>query len=260
MAELIRIETGAAPGVATLRIDRPKLNAFNPQLVDELGEATRELAAATDIRAVVVWGGPRVFAAGADINKFLELDEAGGEAFSRDVNDAMLAVENLPQITISAVNGFALGGGMELAMSTDFRMAAEDATFGQPEIQLGVIPGGGGTQRLPRLVGVTRAKEIIYTGRQVPAAEALEIGLVSSLHPAEELHDAAVAKAAEYATGAAALRMAKRSIMDGLALTLADGVAQETEKFGACFGTEDCRTGVTSFFENGPGKATFSGR
>ena len=260
MAELVRIETGEEPGVATLRLDRPKLNAFNQQLTDEITEAVAEIAGSNGIQAVVVWGGPRVFAAGADINRFKDLNPAEAERFSGAVNNAMLAIENLSQITISAVNGYALGGGMELSMATDFRMAADDATFGQPEIQLGVIPGGGGTQRLPRLVGVTRAKEIVYTGRNVTAAEALEIGLVSSVHPAEEVYGAALAKAAEYAAGPAALRMAKQSIMDGLALPLDAAVAQESEKFGRCFATDDCRIGVESFFENGPGQATFTGR
>ncbi len=260
MPELVRIDTGERPGVATLRLDRPKLNAFNQQLTDELDEVAREIASSDEIRAVVVWGGPKVFAAGADINRFNDLSAADARQFSADINKAMLAIENLPQITISAVNGYALGGGMELSMSTDFRMAADNATFGQPEIQLGVIPGGGGTQRLPRLVGVTRAKEIIYSGRSVLAEEALEIGLVSSVHPADGLYEAALARAAELAAGPAALRMAKQSIMDGLALSLEEAVAQESEKFGACFETEDCRTGVASFFENGPGKANFSGR
>jgi enoyl-CoA hydratase/carnithine racemase len=260
MAELVRIETGETPGVATLRLDRPKLNAFNQQLTEELTEVAGEIAASEEIRAVVVWGGPKVFAAGADINRFQDLSPADARRFSGEINKAMLAIENLSQITISAVNGYALGGGMELAMATDFRMAADNATLGQPEIQLGVIPGGGGTQRLPRLIGVTRAKEIIYSGRNVLAEEALEIGLVSSVHPAEGLYEAALAKAAEYSAGPAALRMAKQSIMDGLALPLDEAVAQESEKFGVCFETEDCRTGVASFFENGPGQATFSGR
>ena len=252
MAELVRIETGDRPGVATLRLDRPKLNAFNQQVTDELNEVVAELATREDIRAVVVWGGPKVFAAGADINRFQDLDPADAERFSGEVNAAMLAIENLPQITIAAVNGYALGGGMELAMATDFRMAADDATFGQPEIQLGVIPGGGGTQRLPRLVGVTRAKEVVYTGRNVPATEALDIGLVSSLHPADDVHEAALAKAAEYAAGPAALRMAKRSIMDGLALPLDEAVAQESAKFAECFETEDCRIGSGQLLRERP--------
>lgn len=260
MAETVRIETGPEPGVATLRLDRPKLNALDQQMIDDLAAAAADIAASDEVRSVVVWGGPTVFAAGADINGFRELTPAGAERLSAGINDAMLAIENLPQITISAVNGYALGGGMELAMATDFRMAADDATFGQPEVLLGVIPGGGATQRLPRLVGVTRAKDIIYSGRNLTAAEALAIGLVSSVHPAADLYRAAIETAAAYAAGPAALRLAKRSIMDGLALPLDQAVAGESAHFGACFETDDCRIGVASFFERGPGRAAFTGR
>ena len=258
MGEFVRVETGG--GVATIRIDRPKMNAINPQMLAELIEAANTVAADGDVRAAVVWGGPKIFAAGADIGGFAALDPAGARELSRHFNDAFLAVENLPQVTVSAVNGYALGGGMELAMATDFRVAAEDATFGQPEILLGIIPGGGGTQRLPRLVGVTKAKEIIYTGRHVSAAEALEIGLVSAVHPADGTYDAAVELAAGYAAGPAALRMAKQAVMDGLALSLADAVACEVEHFGDCFTTDDTAIGVASFLEKGPGKAVFTGR
>ena len=258
MGDFVRVETGG--GVATIRIDRPKMNAINVQLLDDLTEAANAVGADPDVRAVVVWGGPRIFAAGADIRRFTGLDPAGARILSRRFNDAFLAVENMPQITVSAVNGYALGGGMELAMATDFRVAAEDAVLGQPEIRLGIIPGGGGTQRLPRLVGVTRAKEIIYTGRNVYPDEALAIGLVSAVHPPDETYDAAVEMAAGYAAGPAALRMAKQAVMDGLALSLADAVARETEHFGDCFATEDTAVGVASFLEKGPGKAVFTGR
>ena len=258
MGEFVRVETGG--GVATIRIDRPKMNAINPQMLAELTEAANAIAADGDVRAAVVWGGPRIFAAGADIGGFTGLDPAQARTLSGVFNDAFLAVENMPQITVSAVNGYALGGGMELAMATDFRVAADDATFGQPEILLGIIPGGGGTQRLPRLVGVTKAKEIIYTGRHVRPDEALDIGLVSAVHPADATYDAAVELAAGYAAGPAALRMAKQAVMDGLALSLADAVARETEHFGDCFATDDTAIGVASFLEKGPGKATFTGR
>ena len=235
MGEFVNIETGAAPGVATIRIDRPKVNAINAQIVSELDDAASELANSTEVRAVVVWGGPKVFAAGADINGFSGLDRAQGGAFSARITGMLSALE-------------------------EFRLAADNATFGQPEIQLGIIPGGGGTQRLPRLVGVTRAKEIIYTGRHVKAEEALDIGLVSKVHPADDLYDAALEMAARYAAGPAALQMAKQSVMDGLALPLDQAVAQESEKFGRCFDTEDAHTGVASFIEHGPGKANFTGR
>ena len=258
MGDFVRVETSS--GVATIRIDRPKMNAFDSQLLDELTEAANAVGADPDVRAAVVWGGPRIFAAGADIGRFTGLGPAEAGDLSRHFNDAFLAVENMPQITVTAVNGYALGGGMELAMATDFRVAAEDAMFGQPEIKLGIIPGGGGTQRLPRLVGVTRAKEIIYTGRNVYPDEALEIGLISAVHPPDETYDAAVEMAAGYAAGPAALRMAKQAVMDGLALSLADAVARETEHFGDCFATDDTAIGVASFLEKGPGKAIFTGR
>ena len=258
MGDFVRVETSS--GVATIRIDRPKMNAINVQLLDELMEAAKTVAADPEVRAAVVWGGPKIFAAGADIGRFTGLDPAGARLLSRHFNDAFLAVENMPQITVSAVNGYALGGGMELAMATDFRVAAEDAVLGQPEIRLGIIPGGGGTQRLPRLVGVTKAKEIIYTGRNVHPDEALAIGLVSAVHPADATYDAAVELAAGYAAGPAALRMAKQAVMDGLALNLADAVACEVDQFGDCFATDDAAIGVASFLEKGPGKATFTGR
>ena len=258
MGEFVRVETGG--GVATIRIDRPKMNALNPRVLAELTEAANAIAADGDVRAAVVWGGPRIFAAGADIGGFTGLDPAEARVLARLFNDAFLAVENMPQITVSAVNGYALGGGMELAMATDFRVAAEDAVMGQPEIRLGIIPGGGGTQRLPRLVGVTKAKEIIYTGRNVLPAEALDIGLVSAVHPPDATYDAAVELAAGYAAGPAALRMAKQAVMDGLALNLADAVACEVEQFGDCFATDDAAIGVASFLEKGPGKAVFTGR
>ena len=258
MGEFVRVETSS--GVATIRIDRPKMNALNPQMLAELTDAANSISTDGDVRAAVVWGGPRIFAAGADIGGFTGLSPAQARELSRQFNDAFLAVENMPQITVSAVNGYALGGGMELAMATDFRVAASDAVFGQPEILLGVIPGGGGTQRLPRLVGVTRAKEIIYTGRNVYPDEALAIGLISAVHPSEATYDAAVEMAAGYAAGPAALRMAKQAVMDGLPLSLADAVARETEHFGDCFSTDDTAIGVASFLEKGPGKATFTGR
>jgi len=258
VSEFVRVETSS--GVATIRIDRPKMNALNPQVLSELTEAANAVGADRDVRAAVIWGGPRIFAAGADIGGFTGLAPAAAQALSRQFNDAFLAVENMPQITVAAVNGYALGGGMELAMATDFRVAADDAVFGQPEIKLGIIPGGGGTQRLPRLVGITRAKEIIYTGRNVYPDEALAVGLVSAVHPAQETYDAAVEMAAGYAAGPAALRMAKQAVMDGLPLSLADAVARETEHFGECFSTDDATIGVASFLEKGPGKANFTGR
>ena len=259
MGEFVRIETGDAEGVATLRLDRPKVNALNAQVVAEIHEAAGELAGRSDIRAVVVWGGPRVFAAGADITEFPGLDATSARDLTQRINDAFRALEALPQITICAVNGYALGGGCELAMAAEFRLVGEGAVLGQPEILLGIIPGGGGTQRLTRLVGITKAKELIYTGRNVKADEAVAIGLASAVFPDDQVYDEAVALAARYAAGPAALTLAKRAILDGLALPLDEALALEVEAFAACFDTEDARIGVASFLENGPGKAVFTG-
>ena len=259
MGEFVRIETSEAEGVATLRLDRPKVNALNAQVVAEIHEAADELTGRSDIRAVVVWGGPRVFAAGADITEFPGLDANRARDLTQRINDAFRALEALPQITICAVNGYALGGGCELAMAAEFRLVGEGAVLGQPEILLGIIPGGGGTQRLTRLVGITKAKELIYTGRNVKADEAVAIGLASAVYPDDQVYDEAVALAARYAAGPAALTLAKRAILDGLALPLDEALALEVEAFAACFDTEDARIGVASFLENGPGKAVFTG-
>lgn len=260
MGENVHLERDAAAGVAVIRLDRPKVNALSTPMMRELGDICAELAADLSVRAVVVTGGRRNFAAGADISEFPSYDQQAATDFSNMFNDVLLAVENLPQVTISAINGFALGGGLEVAVATDFRMMADDARIGVPEIQLGLIPGGGGTQRLARLAGVTMAKDMVYSGRHVGADEALANRIVSSVHDADALMDDAVAKAAEYATGPAALRMAKRAILDGLALPLAEAVRVEAEQFGACFATDDNRIGVQSFLDNGPGRAEFTGR
>lgn len=259
MGEYVRIETGDAEGVATLRLDRPKVNALNAQVVAEIHEAADELAGRSDIRAVVIWGGPKVFAAGADITEFPGLDANSARELALRINDAFRALESLPQITICAINGYALGGGCELAMAAEFRLVGEGAVLGQPEILLGIIPGGGGTQRLTRLVGITKAKELIYTGRNVKADEAVAIGLASAVYPDDQVYDEAVGLAARYAAGPAALTLAKKVILDGYALSLVEALALEVEAFGDVFDTADARIGVASFLENGPGKAVFTG-
>ena len=260
MAEFVRIEPSSSDGVAILRLERPKVNALNAQVSTELLEAATELGGRDDVRGVVVWGGPRIFAAGADIGTF-PIDEGHRDptGWTDVLNEALFAIENLSQITVSAVNGVALGGGCELAMSTDFRVCGESAAFGQPEILLGIIPGGGGTQRLTRLVGVTRAKDICYSGRMVPAAEALDIGLVSAVHPDDGVVDAAVELVAAYANGPAALANVKKAIMDGLHVPLDEAIAIERREFVAAFQTDDAVIGIKSFLENGPGKAAFTG-
>ena len=259
MGEFVRIETDAADGVATLRLDRPKVNALNAQVVAELHQAADELAGRTDIRAVVIWGGPKVFAAGADINEFSGMDAARARQLSQRINGAFRAIESLPQITVCAVNGYALGGGCELAMAAEFRLVGESAMLGQPEILLGIIPGGGGTQRLSRLVGITKAKELIYSGRTVKAEEAVAIGLASDVHPDDAVYDEAQKLAARYASGPAAITLAKQAILDGCSLSLDEALELEAQAFAACFDTDDAHIGVASFLENGPGKAVFTG-
>ncbi len=256
MPEFVHVERGD-DGVALVRLDRPKMNALSAALLDELQAAAQDLTA-NPPGAVVMWGGERIFAAGAEISEFGGPDEAnhiGGK-----FRAALDAVAAIPRATIAAVNGYALGGGCELALACDFRVAADNAKFGQPEILLGIIPGGGGTQRLARLVGPARAKDMILSGRQVAAEEALRMGLADRVVPADEVLAAARAWAAELATGAVVGQaLAKKAIDNGLDGSLADGLTLEQELFVEVFTTNDARTGVESFLTNGPGKATFSG-
>ncbi len=261
MGEFVRVEESGVDKVAIMRLERPKVNALNKQVGEELLAAANELATRDDIRGVVIWGGPKIFAAGADIAEFpAEGDVRDPAPMVDPLNEALLAIENLPQITVSAVNGFALGGGCELSMSTDFRIAGEGATFGQPEILLGIIPGAGGTQRLPRLVGITKAKELNYTGRMVKAAEALEIGLVSEVVADDAVLDRAVEMMAGFANGPAALAACKKAMMDGMHVSIAEGIEIEKREFFNAFQTDDAVIGIQSFLENGPGKATFTGK
>ncbi|MFD7507179.1 enoyl-CoA hydratase/isomerase family protein [Streptomyces sp. NPDC059850] len=248
-----------ADGVATFRLDRPPMNALDVATQDRLRELAAEVTRRDDVRAVVVWGGEKVFAAGADIKEMRDMDHAAMVARSRDLQDAFTAVARIPKPVVAAVTGYALGGGCELALCADFRIAAENAKLGQPEILLGLIPGAGGTQRLSRLVGPSRAKDLIFTGRQVKADEALVIGLVDRVVPAEEVYEQAQRWAAKLAKGPAmALRAAKESVDAGLETDLDTGLAIERNWFAGLFATEDRQIGMRSFVEDGPGKATFS--
>ncbi|HZM37743.1 MAG TPA: enoyl-CoA hydratase-related protein [Acidimicrobiales bacterium] len=245
-------------GVAVLRLDNPKVNALSSTLLAQL-EAAAIALTEDPPGAVVVTGGDRIFAAGADISEFGGPDEARvvGGGFVR----ALDAVASIPRCVVAAISGFALGGGCELALACDMRIASERAKLGQPEILLGIIPGGGGTQRLARLVGPAKAKDMILTGRQVGAEEALRIGLVDEVVAPEALHDRAYALAAELAQGAVVAQgLAKRAIDRGLQSSLAAGVDLEQELFAQVFATEDARIGVASFLEHGPGHARFTGR
>jgi enoyl-CoA hydratase/carnithine racemase len=258
MGEFVNLTV--ADGVGTIRLDRPKMNALNVQVQEEIRAAAEQATADDDVRAVVIWGGERVFAAGADILEMADMSYADMVKRSGPLQSSLSAVAAIPKPTVAAVTGYALGGGCELALCADYRIAADDAKLGQPEILLGVIPGAGGTQRLSRLIGPSKAKDLIYTGRFVEAEEALRIGLVDQVVPAAEVYDAAVAWAGQFARGAAmALRAAKVAIDAGLGVDLATGLEIERQQFAALFATEDRTIGMKSFVENGPGKAEFKG-
>ena len=259
MAEFVRVETEDA--VATIRLDRPPMNALNTAVQEEIAAAAARLTADEGIRAGVIYGGERVFAAGADVKEMAEAGYGRMAADTRRLQDAFTAVARIPKPVVAAITGYALGGGLELALCADFRVMGESARVGQPEILLGIIPGAGGTQRLPRLIGPARAKDIVFTGRFVGAEEALAIGLVDRIVPDAEVYQAARALVARYARGPAlALRAAKQAIDSGLDVDLPTGLEIERLNFAALFATEDQRTGMRSFVENGPGKATFAGR
>jgi enoyl-CoA hydratase/carnithine racemase len=259
MGEFVRLEVEG--GVGTLRLDRPKMNAINTQLRVELREAAEEAAGREDVRAVVLYGGERVFAAGADIKEMSALSYAEMVAWGTGLQEALTVVARLPKPVVAAITGYALGGGFELALTADFRVLGERAKVGLPEITLGIIPGGGGTQRLTRLVGPARAKDLVFSGRHVGAEEALALGIVDRVVPDGEVYETALAMAASYATGpAVALRAAKQAVDDGLEHDLDSGLRLETALFAGLFATDDQRAGMGSFLENGPGKATFTGR
>jgi enoyl-CoA hydratase/carnithine racemase len=248
MGELVALTV--RDGVGTIRIDRPPMNAIDLRVMEELHAAAREAGEREDLGAVVLWGGERVFAAGADVKMLAGLGRDEVRTMIASMQEAYDAVEAIPKVVVAAVNGFALGGGCELAMCADLRFAAEDARFGQPEILLGVIPGAGGTQRLPRLVGVSRAKDLVYSGRQVDAEEALRIGLVDAVLPAGDVYAGALEAASGYAKGPRlALAAAKAAIDGGLRGGLTAGLLIERDLFAGLFGSPDQEEGMRAFFE-----------
>jgi len=259
VGELVRLEV--EDGVATIRIDRPKMNALDAQAQEEIRAAAEEASAREDVRAVVLYGGERVFAAGADIKEMAAKSYTDMVTHSGRLQAAFTAVARIPKPVVAAVTGYALGGGCELALCADVRIAGESATFGQPEILLGIIPGAGGTQRLSRLVGPSRAKDLIYTGRFVKAQEALSIGLADRVVPDDRVYAEALAWAGQFRSAAPyALRAAKEAVDRGLEVDVETGLEIERIQFAALFGTEDRTTGMRSFIEEGPGKARFEGR
>jgi enoyl-CoA hydratase len=259
MAEFVTLE--AADGIGTIRLNRPPVNALNEQLTGELAEAARVAESSDEIRAVIIYGGEKVFAGGADIKQMAEASYAAMATWSGRLQETMGLVAGIGKPVVAAITGYALGGGLELALAADFRVAGESARLGQPEILLGVIPGAGGTQRLARLVGPAKAKDIVFSGRMLKADQAHAIGLVDLVAPDDSVYQAALDMVKRYAAGPAlALRAAKQAIDHGLDVDLATGLEIERVQFAALFATEDQRVGMRSFLENGPGKATFTGR
>ncbi len=254
------IDIERADAIAVVTMNRPEaLNAFNTAQLEELLAAMRQLGADAAIRAIVITGaGERAFAAGADIKEMEAKSPLEAKAFAELGHAVCAAIERAPQPTIAAVNGFALGGGCEIALACDIRLAAERAVLGQPEVALGIFPGWGGTQRLPRLIGAGLAKELIFTGRSVNAAEALRIGLVNAVHPAQELLSKARELAGQIAAqGPLAVRHAKIAINHAFGDTLG-GFEQEQQLFALLFGTADQREGMAAFA--GRRKPTFVGK
>ncbi|MFD0145270.1 MULTISPECIES: enoyl-CoA hydratase/isomerase family protein [unclassified Streptomyces] len=247
-----------AEGVGTIRLDRPPMNALDIAVQDRLRELAEEVTDRDDVRAVILYGGEKVFAAGADIKEMQVMDHAAMVKRSRALQDSFTAIARIPKPVVAAITGYALGGGCELTLCADYRIAADNAKLGQPEILLGLIPGAGGTQRLSRLIGPSKAKDLIFTGRMVKADEALSLGLVDRVVPAAEVYEQAHAWAAKLAQGPAiALRAAKEAIDQGLEADIDTGLAIERTWFAGLFATEDRERGMRSFVEEGPGKAKF---
>ncbi len=255
--ELVHLER-RPDHVAVITLDRPKVNAMSLELLRQLERVAAELH--DDLPgAVVVTGGPRIFAAGFEISEL----PVGGDAteLSTTFRAALDRLSSLPRLVIAAVNGVALGGGLELALACDWRVGADDSRVGVPEVQLGVIPGAGGTQRLARLVGPGKAKEIVMTGRQVMAEEACRLGILDEVVPAAEVQDVAIDRATALARGAVAAQgLAKLAIDVGADLPLDEGLDREAQAFQQVLLTDDAKIGVQSFLEHGPGKAKFTGR
>lgn len=264
MSEPVTLEV--AKGIGTIRIDRPPMNALNLVVQRGLREVATRCADDDSVEAVVVYGGERLFAAGADVKEFATMSYADMVAASQGIIDGLGALAAIPKPTMAAITGYALGGGCEVALACDFRIAASNARLGQPEVHLGLIPGGGGTQRLARLVGPARAKDLVFTGRFVDATEALAIGLIDEIvEVGEGAPDDAVYRRAHERMSAfvggprLALRAAKMAIDSGLDTDLSTGLQIERSQFAAMFATRDARTGMDSFLENGPGHARFEG-
>lgn len=245
------IEIKVQDRVGIMTVTRPEaLNALNTEVLNDLDKAINEVEGNKDIDVVVLTGAGRSFVAGADISEMKDYRAIEGKSFSDMGNRVFMKLENLEKPVICAVNGFALGGGCELAMSCDIRLASEKAKFGQPEVGLGITPGFGGTQRLPRLIGTARAMELIFTARTISAVEAKEIGLVNAVYPPEQLMEKAIEMAMSITSQAqVAVRQSKRCIQKGSQTDISTGVSYEAESFGLCFSTADQKEGMNAFLE-----------
>ena len=257
MFEFINVENQGR--VAIIHLARPKMNVLSRAMQEEIRQAAVEISKSPEVRAVVIYGGERTFAAGADVKEMVDWDSVVATRETPGLQESFNTVAQIPVPTIAAITGYALGGGLELALSCDLRIAATDATLGQPEILLGIIPGAGGTQRLSRLIGNSRAKDLIFTGRFVLADEAMSLGLVNEIVEPSSVLTRALELANILAAGPGqALKAAKVAIDEGSEKSLQDGLLVEQKLFAALFDTQDQVIGMQSFIENGPGKATFN--
>jgi enoyl-CoA hydratase/carnithine racemase len=248
-----RVRLEVADGVGTIRLDNPPRNTIDVVFAERLHEVAREASRREDVRAVVVWGGARIFSAGGDVALMSDRSKESVRPIISALGDALVTLEEIPKVVIAAVNGMCLGGGCEIALAADFRYAAENALFGQPEIRFGIMPGAGATQRLPRIVGVSAAKDLIYSGRRVRAREALDLRLVDRVLPAAEVYPAALEAAATYARGpAAALGAAKTAIDAGVAWSPGVGLDLELDLVCGLFDTEDQKEGMRAFLASRP--------
>ena len=252
MYQTVRYEKNGKIGVLT--ISRPAaLNALNSLELSEINAAIAEVEADADLGCLIITGEGKAFVAGADISEMSTKTLTEGREFGRYGAAVMRRIEKLEIPTIAAVNGFALGGGCELAMSFDMILASEKAKFGQPEVGLGITPGFSGTQRLPRRVGIAKAKELLFSGRMITAAEAEKIGLVNAVYPAEELMNATLDMARSFTKNApVAIKYVKASVDRGMQMDIDGGIALENELYAMCFATEDCKEGLTAFLEKRP--------
>jgi enoyl-CoA hydratase/carnithine racemase len=259
MTTLVRLEVEG--GIGTIHLERPPVNALNFEIQDGLHAAATELTGRRDVSAIIVYGGEKVFAAGADVKEMQTMSYTDMVDRSAALQAAFTAIARIPKPTVAAITGYALGAGCELALACDFRVAADDARLGQPEVLLGVLPGAGGTQRLSRLIGAARAKDMIFSGRFVSAQEALTIGLVDEVVAPDDVYAAALRRVQRYVGGPAyAIRAAKEAIDRGLEVDLETGLEIERMQFAGVFATRDRAIGMASFAEHGPGKAEFEGR